>query len=142
VTINSIVVGAHAKAYVNGHLWANVRRFAFRASPQHREQYGLDSLLPVELIPTRYNVSGTMQMYRQHEDGGLEGQGLMAGSEDLPLEKYVTLTLVDRLTDKVLFRSDFVKFIDQNWDMPARGIVSGSASFIAINCRTSMTTSR
>lgn len=140
--MDSIIVGAHLKAYVNGRLWANVRRFAFRISAAHSEEYGLDSLLPFELIPKRYSVSGMMQVYRQHGDGGLEGQGLMASAEDLALEKYVTLTLVDRFNDEIVFRTDFAKFTDQPWDATARGVMNGSATFTAINCRTSLKVQR
>jgi hypothetical protein len=142
VAINSIIVGAHVKAYVNGRFWANVRRFAFRITSAQTEEYGLDSMVPFEIIPKRFSVSGMMQVYRQHGDGGLEAQGLTAGSADLPREKYVTLTLVNRFNDEILFRTDFAKFPDQNWDVPSRGIVTGSATFMAIDCRTSMKVQR
>jgi hypothetical protein len=138
MAMNTIVVGAHAKAYVNGQFWGNVRRFRFRILSTHREQRGLDSLLPFELIPTSYSVSGSMEMYRQHGDGGLEGKGLMASSTDLPREKYVTFTLVNRLTDEILFRTDMMKFTDQDWDVPAKGVVNGRAAFVGIGCRTSL----
>jgi hypothetical protein len=38
VAINSIIVGAHVKAYVNGRFWANVRRFAFRITSAQTEE--------------------------------------------------------------------------------------------------------
>lgn len=138
MAIKTIVVGAHAKAYVNGKLWGNIRHFRFRILSSKKEQMGLDSLVPFELIPTRYSVSGSMQMYRQHGDGGLEGQGAMAASADVANEKYCTFSLVDRVTDEILFRTDMLMFTDQDWSAEAKRIVQGRATFMAIDCRTSL----
>jgi len=138
--VSTIVVGAHAIAYINGRPWANVRRFKFRVNAPVKEQMGLDSQFPAELIPTSYRVSGSMELYRQHSDGGLETQGAMPGGNDLYLQKYCTFSLVDRATNEILFRTDQMLFTSQEWDVPAGGVMTGHAEFVAINCRTSMDT--
>jgi hypothetical protein len=135
MALNRVMRGADLKLYVNGRFFGNVTGISFVITSNHREAMGLDSNIPFELMPTTYTITGNMSLYRLHGDGGLEGQGLMAPSQLIPQEKYVSMTLVDRTTDKLVFRADQCKFLNQSWQAQVKSLVTGSASFKAINFR-------
>lgn len=126
------VVAARLVCYVNGVRYGKVTGFHYSSETSHKEARGIDSLVPYELMPTSVRVTGSMSVVRTTADGGLEGAGLTAPIPDIPRERYFSLTVLDRMTDTVVFRADQCKVTSQSWAVEARSPVSGQFTFQAI----------
>jgi hypothetical protein len=130
---DKITVGAQVSAFINGIRWGQVTGFRFSSVTQHKELLGLDSLEPFEQTPVAVKVNGNVQLIRLVGDGGLEGQGVTTNFEQLPRQKYFTLTLRDNFTDGILFESRYTVVQEQNWEFSAKGIVTGGFTFAGIS---------
>ena len=135
---SSLVVGAQVVVYVNGNMFGKVIDFEWVAETPRRFIQTVDSLLPIEAIPLATSVTGIMNIFKIHGDGGAEGAGMVApmvmndGSSGIPLEKYFTLMVLDRAKDTVLFQADTCTLMSQRWGIK-RGHVTGSLSFRAFS---------
>lgn len=128
-----VVVAAHIICYINGQRFGRLSHFSFRSVTQRRALYGLDSVDPNELAVTQTKISGNMKVFRTIGDGGAEGAGMASAYEDLPREKYFTIQLVERGSDQIIFQAEMCACISQSWDIPAKGVVSGTIDFEAIS---------
>ena len=133
MSYNKSIVTAGLIVYVNGRPLALGTNFAFTSDTTKKQIRGLDSAEVVEFAPTGLNVSGQIGLIRAHGDGGAEGIGLLAQPADLTREKYFTLLILDRFTQKPVFRSDMCTVQSQSWQIPSRGIITGTINFTAIN---------
>jgi hypothetical protein len=127
------IAGAATILYLNNVKAGFVTGFDFRATNNRRAVGELDSITPAELIPGNTAVNGTVTCMRIRLDGGLEGRGIAPSERNLLLEKYISILLVDRLTDSVIFRCDNAAVVDQNWSIRSKGLLEGSFSFIGIS---------
>ena len=128
-----VVVGAHIICYINGQPYGRISHFTFRSQTARKPLYGLDSMDPYELAVTQSKITGTMKIFRTVGDGGAEGAGISASFDDLPREKYFTVQLIDRGSDKVIFQAELASVVSQTWDIPAKGTISGTIEFEAIS---------
>ena len=129
---NYALRGADVKVYINDKVYAGVTAFKFNSSTGTRPILGIDSGVPYELAPGTQKVTGSMDVVRIRNGGGLEGGGFAALPADILLSKYFSIRVVDRLSDTVIFETPEASIIDQNWSMPTRGISAGSCSFECI----------
>jgi len=106
-----------------------VNSFEYSIDTGRKAIYGIDSIIPFELAPGPYSITGRIQCVRIRFDGGLEGRGISASQSNLLLEKYVSFSLVDRASDRVIFRLDDAAVITQNWIINERSVMRGSFSF-------------
>jgi hypothetical protein len=127
-----MVVGAQAVCYINGTMYGQVSSFRWSSDTPYRPLYGLDCIWPQELVPTVVKVSAQLNIYRMVGDGGLEGAGITAPYASLPRQQYFTLSLRDRYSDNLLFESRWCVVDTQTWDVPAKGLVTGSFSVTGI----------
>lgn len=128
-----VITAANVTCYVNGTQFGRVAGFTWRSSTARRALYGLDLVDPQELAPTQAKVTGLLRLYRTVGDGGAEGAGMAASFEDLPREKYFTVQLIDRGSDKVLFQAQLCSVVSQSWEIQSKGIVTGQLEFEAIS---------
>lgn len=126
-----LVVGAHVLVYVNSRPFGRCAEFEHESDTPARPVKCVDSVIPAEQIPLAVSFSGSMQIYRLHQDGGIEQAGLTATWQDLPREKYFSIVVLDRLTQTTLFRADRCKVLRQRWSM-RKGFVMGSVQFTGI----------
>lgn len=119
--------------YINGRAYAQVTTFRWTCDTPTREIAGIDSSEPFELAPTRTKVTGTIGLVRLVGDGGIEGAGASVPFEYIASGKYFSLMLVDRATDTTLFRADNCRTSSQYWDVPQKGLITGSLTFEAIS---------
>ena len=126
------IVTAGVLLYVNNKPYGQVKSFRFNSDTPRNAIYGIDSLDPFELAPTVTKVSGSIGLIRTLFDGGVEGAGLTANYEQLPREKYFSITLVEKASDTVLFRADFCSVTRQSWDFEAKEMVKGQVEFEAL----------
>ena len=123
------ITPAHLKLYVNGQLIGIAMGGSYQIQTAVRDIRAIDSNVAYELAPTQCDVSGTIQIVRLHGTGGIEGEGIAAFDEEILLQKYSTITLVDRKTDLNMQEFGRCLCTGQQWNIPTRGIVTGSFSF-------------
>lgn len=117
---------------VNGKPFGVCTNFQWQSATPKKALYGLDQIDPFELGVTTTKITGTVGVYRTDGDGGAEGWGLGATYEDLSREKYFSLLLVDRASDRVIFQADYCSLVVQSWNIPAKGVVTGQFQFEAL----------
>lgn len=121
--------GPDIKVFINGRIYAPVTSFRFNTATGRRPIMGIDQGTPFELAPGPQHVTGTIEVLRIRNSGGLEGAGIAAPESLILQEKYFTLTVIDRVTDSVILQIDEAALVDQNWSAVAKGVVAGSFSF-------------
>ncbi len=129
---SSLIVSAQVLCYINGIPYSKVTAFQFSSETAKKEIRGLDSSEPYELAPTTNTVHGSLSVLRLLGDDGLEGDGITAPFLDQINQKYFSLLIVERRQNTVLFRADRCTITSQSWEMPARGMVTGSFTFTGI----------
>ena len=126
------VAGAHILCYINGNLYGRVSNITYNSQTIHRPVYGVDQAEPFELSPSQTKITGTLSVYRLHGDGGSQGAGMSAKYEDIPRGRYFNITLLDRSNDLILFQAKYCVQQSESWSIPAKGIVTGSLNFEAV----------
>lgn len=130
--IAKTIAGANIKVLINDATFGICTHAEFTSGTGRRAIFGLDSVTAFELAPGQQTVSGRMDCTRIKLSGGLEGFGVVAPSEKILLEKYITITLIERSTGSILFRCEQAAVDTQNWVADARGIMRGSFVFTGI----------
>jgi len=126
-SVNIVTAGLHL--YINGVKYSKASKISYTITSTHIERKGIDSLVGFELSPSSYHVTGRIEVYRQHGDGGLEGTGVTAPYTHLPLQKYFSIMVVNALTKQVIFKADDCSVMEQSWDATAKQRVSGHFTF-------------
>jgi hypothetical protein len=128
MALSRLMVGAHALVHINGRLYGRVASIDVDSSTPHREVQPVDVLTPAELIPQAAKLSGSMQVYRIHGDGGIQATGMIPTWRDLTRGKYFSILITDRFSDTTFFRADACSCTGDRWRI-ARGYVMGQISF-------------
>lgn len=126
------LTGASLKLYINEKLFGLASSFTFQTTGNRRPIHGIDQPNAFELAPAANDVNGSITCMRIRLDGGLEGRGIAANDINIAAEKYISIMLVDRISDTVIFRVNQAAIDNQSWSIDARGIMKGSFSFQGI----------
>ncbi len=127
-----LITSAQLLVYINGIPYAKVTNYSFSSETGKKPIRGIDSSEAYELAPTTNSVSGSLSILRLLGDDGLEGDGITTQFENQINQKYFSIMVVERRQNTVIFRADHCQVVSQQWDMPARGMVTGSFSFVGI----------
>lgn len=130
---SQIVSSAKVKLYCNGRILGRVLEFRWESSTPKKAIRGIDQSEPFELAPTTTQCTGSLTLLRLSGDAGAEGAGLTVPFPELSREAYVSLTLVEHATDRVLFTADRCSITGQSWGAAVRGIMTGQVTFEAIS---------
>jgi len=130
---NKVMGGSQILVFINGFPWGNCRSIRLRIVNTSKKLFGLDSAFPFDNIPTTIQVDGTIELYKLVGDGGLEGQEITAPPLLVQNSMFASIILINRISQEVIFRSDTCLVQSQDWDIPSRGIISGSVGFTAID---------
>lgn len=125
-----LVAGAHLKCYINGRLFGTVTAMGFNVITAHEKRREIDNPETVEHVPTIFDLQGTFGLLRAR-DGGLEGQGIVPFGREIPRAKYLTIELLDRITGQIIFRATEAVVTAQQWQVQAKGLMTGSFTFEA-----------
>ena len=126
---SKVLAGAHLKVMVNGRLLGWTAGINYRIRTPVRRAQGIDSSLTFELMPTTYDVAGSMEVYRGRAQGGAEGLGMASFAKNLLLQKYSTIELVDRVSDQVVASFQKCLVSEQAWTVRPKSLVTGNFSF-------------
>jgi hypothetical protein len=118
--------------YVNGTLFG-VASARWSISTNRKAIWVIDSQLPVELAATRSLVSGNIDVFKQHNDAGLEGVGITPIQDQLSNERYFFLQIVDALSGTMLLQIPKCAVGNQSWSVEARGVLHGTFDFQGIS---------
>jgi hypothetical protein len=128
-----VLKGADLKVFVNHKPFGLASDLSWQASNGRHSIYGIDQAEAFEIAEGQVSVTGSLTVYRLRADGGMEGYGLIAPGSFFTWEKYISIMLVDRLTDRVVFQADKCLVRLQSWAASSRGILVGTMSFEAIS---------
>lgn len=131
--MSGAVVGAAVVVWVNKRPFGVATSFRWTSATPKKPLYGLDNPDPYELGVTTTKIEGVVSVYRIDGDGGAEGWGMTANFEEISREKYYEIMLVNRLTDRVIFHAEHCTTQNQNWEVSARGVMSGTIQFEALS---------
>lgn len=129
LTIN----GSHIKLYINATLIGICTSASFSIDYGRRVITGIDVQTPTEITSGQIKVKGSLSIVRLKLDGGPEGYNMVPAISDISLEKYVSITLIDRYTESVIFRTDFALISNQSWNIKNRQILTGTVNFDSID---------
>ncbi len=127
-----LVTGSKVALYINGVMFGRVTSFSFASETPRRKIHCVDSASPFELAPTTNSVSGSMSVYRLHDDGAAEGAGMVGTIDELPREKYFTMVLFNLATGGIVFQAEFCSVENQSWNFESRSLSMGTITFSAI----------
>ncbi len=133
------ISGASVVVFVNAVPYGKVTNIDWDISTPIEELRGCDSPQPYELAVTHTAVGGTLYVLRTLGDGGAEGAGMTAPLIDVGKTRYVSLTLLERRTKRILFESQRVAISSQSWSIPERGVTKGTITFLSIDAVNELT---
>jgi|ERR1700690_1166620 len=126
------VVSAGIVVYVNGSPFGRVKSFSWESATPKKPIYAIDALQPFELLSVATKIVCSMTVQRTIGDGGVEGASMTTVFENIPAEKYVTIQLVERVSDTLIFQATYCSVTHQGWDVPEKGVVIGKIDFEAL----------
>ena len=129
MAISSLITSPQTVCYINSIPFARCSGLNYDISTPRREIRGIDTLEPLELLPTFASIHGTMHIYRLHQDGGIEAAGMIATFNKLTKEKYFSLTVIDRATDTILFNVNKCSVSNQSWSVVAKSFIVGTITW-------------
>lgn len=129
--ISKTLHGARVFCYINGVNTGLCTGFSYSSSTPREIIRGIDSVLPVELLPGATSITGSIGMVRM-VDRNPESIGLAVHQSLVIKERYFTVQLIDRLTRIEIFRADFCQVTGQNWTVSPKGLYIGTVNFSAI----------
>jgi hypothetical protein len=127
-----LVSGSKVALFINGVMFGRVAAFNYTSATARKPAHCVDVQTPFELMPTITTVSGSMTVYRLHDDGAAEGAGMVAPIDELPNEKYFTMVLYNTVTGRVIFQAEFCSVDSQSWNYNAKSLAMGTITFQAI----------
>jgi hypothetical protein len=127
------LTGANLKIFINGRLFGIGTASEWHADYGRKTIFGIDSYLPQEIASGQVTVNGSIDCIRTKLSGGLEGAGIAANDQNILLEKYIRITLIDRQTDTTIFNCFNALVSSQSWKASSGSIMRGSFSFIGTN---------
>lgn len=130
--MSRVLRGADLKLYINNRPFGKVVEIQWSIDEGIYPITTIDTTLPVEFADGPIRVSGSVQVLRLAGDGGLEGSGITVLPHRHELEKYITIHVIDRRTDAVVFQTDRVRVKSQSWRAATKSIMQGSFTFEGI----------
>lgn len=95
---SQVLVGANIRVYINGVAYNECQSITYTLDTADQELYGIDSMFPQEIVPTRSTVSGSVQAIKLKNTGGLQAKGIRATLKDVLKLPYVSIRIQDRQT--------------------------------------------
>ena len=132
MAIAKTLTGASLKLYINGRPFGIATSIEFSVDSGRRQIFGLDQVTPFELAPGASRITGRIECNRLRQDGGLEGRGLATPDKWIMFEKYISIMLVDRLTDSIVLKVDQAAVSDQSWSIVSKDVMKGTFSFMGM----------
>lgn len=118
--------------YLNGNLYPELQAISYSISRGEEEYYGIDSIFPQEIRPTKVTVTGSFAGLIIKGLGGLQGRGAQTTIFQVLESPYVSIKIHDRYTDKELLFIPSAKIDNEQVKIGAKGTVKFSVTFKGI----------
>ena len=119
--------------YINGTIFGVASAITWTVDTGRKGIYTIDQQLPAELPSTRASITGNVQVFRKHADGGLAGVGITPVQNQLSSERYFFLQALDTQTDSMILSIPKCAVGRQTWTVAAKGVLQGSFDFMGVN---------
>lgn len=126
--------GAGVVLKINGNTVGFATGIGWQRSQSLKTIYEIDNVFAREIAPTVYSIAGNLTGLRLIGGGGLDGPEIMDLSSVAAFfyQKYVTIEIVDKKTNKVTNTFQNVLFESDSWQINAKQVTTFSASFKAV----------
>lgn len=127
-----LITAARILVFINNRLYGRCGGISWQSVTPKKAARSVDIPYVQEYMPTTFEVTGSMTVYRMIGDGGTEGAGIQAAQIDISREKYFTMILVERSTDTAILQIDNATVQSQSWSVSAKGVLMGQIGFSGI----------
>lgn len=133
------IAGPHLKCYINNTLAGYVTSIQYTVNTAHRKIDAIDNIQSQELAVANYEVSANIGLVSSRILMGLEGAGITTSADKLPILKYLSIVVLDKVTDRIVFEAQKAVVESQSWTVQAKGLLTGQFAIKAIGFSTDAT---
>ena len=130
-----VIPGSSVKVKINGKTLPSIQSMSWVIDYGEKAIYGIDSEFPQEIATTKQTIKGTVQNVRIRFSKGLQGINAVPTIQNFLTGQYHEMRVIARQTNKVLLVVEGMKVTKQSYDVPTKGVVTFSFSFIGIAAR-------
>lgn len=127
------IQGASVKVFINGKVFGEIQEVSWTIDYAEQEIFGVDSLFPQEIAPTKITTSGSIKGLRVRLTNGLQSIKARPVLSELLASPYISIRIQDRLTGEDLAFFPRAKIGSESSNVPAKGILSLSFQFRAMS---------
>lgn len=120
------------KVYINGIVMPNISSLSFSLSNGEEEIWGIDSLSPQEISPSKTTVSGTITGMRIKASGDAQARRMIPLQAEVMEGNYWSLRVEDIDTKFNLLFIPYAKVSREDVQIQAKGLVKFSLNFVGI----------
>ena len=126
------IVGAECKVYLNDKLYNEVQSIQWTIDYGEQEIYGVDSVLPQEIAPTKVTVRGRVNGLRVRNSGGLQASGIRPLIFDVLTSPYISLRVQTRSNGEDLIFIPNMKVTKETVSITAKGVLKLNFDFSGV----------
>lgn len=124
------IPGAAVKVKINGKTLSSIQSINWNIDYGTKQIYGIDSEFPQEIAMTKFSIKGNVSNVRLRFSEGLQGANAVPIISNMLGAKYNYIQILDRQSNKPLLEVDRAIISNQNYDVPTKGVVTFSFSFL------------
>lgn len=126
------LTGAHIQVYVNNQVLKEVQSISFDIDYGEQQLRGIDSPYPQEIAVTSISVTGSMQLIRQKNSGGIQSQNMRPLFTDVAAGPYINIRVHDRQSGEDILFLPSAKIIKESHSAATKAIYRVNISFTGI----------
>lgn len=131
------MTGSRAIVKINHKLYGFAFAVSYTINTGYEENWAIDSYVPVELMPTRISVSGTLGAF--YIPGRSPTKSLIqANLSSFPMHKYITIEISDQTTGQIVFKTERAVITSKTQSLNAGELVTTQLTWKAIGWRDEM----
>ena len=123
------LTGAAVKVLINNAAIGQIQSVNYTVDTGDYEIYGVDSFIPQEIAPGRYQITGNMSGVKVINDGGLQSRGIRDTFKNILSGNYISIRITDRVSGEEIMFIPQAKVISEQISMQAKGVVKFSFNF-------------
>ena len=134
--------GVDIKIYIAGKLYPPAQSINYTINYGEQEIYGIDCVVPQEIVTTKISINGTIRGIAIKGQGGLQYYEARPKFIDILKDKYISLRIKDRNRDIDILWIPQIKVTAEQFEVDAKGVARLSFNFKGIIPYTAIDTGR
>lgn len=131
------MTGSRAIVKINHKLYGFAFAVSYTINTTYEENWAIDSYVPVELMPTKISVSGTLGAF--YVPGRSPTKSLIqANLSSFPMHKYITIEISDQATGQIIFKTERAMITSKTQSLEAGTLSVTQLTWKAIGWRDEM----